>query len=150
MADNFLRYIERFHFTSEGQEVFINNIENLVKDAIDRSDPFPFHPAYIWDGDLDKMDPVNRDKLLVWLYEEGVAAAKNATEDYDYSVAPTSIEELEKEIFMIQIAGAIFRVLQLQGKYHLSIVLTDEKGRPYRRYPDGRIEYIKQAKMGEK
>lgn len=86
-------------------------------------------------------------KLLNWLYEEAFEATKTATEDYDYSVAPESIEALEEEVLMIQLASAIFRVLQLRDRHHLSVVLTDEQGRSYLRYPDGRIEYTRQAKI---
>ncbi len=147
MSANFESYIQRFHFTEEGREMFVSNIQNLVRNASDTPGVLPLNPAYFWDdNDLARMDQTDKEKLLDWLCEEALAASKAATEDYNYAAAPASIEEVEEEVMMIQLAGAIHRVLQLRDRSHLSVVLSDEQGRPYRRYFDGRIEYIKQMK----
>lgn len=151
MGVNLNRYIERFRFTEEGKEMFLTNIKNIAKDSSNTPGPIPFSPAFFWpENDLKRMDPAAQGKLLDWLYEEALTASKTATEDYDYSVAPSTVEELEEEVLMIQYAGAIFRVLQHRDHYHLAVVENDEQGRPLRRFPDGRIEYIEMAKMSGK
>lgn len=151
MWANLLRYIERFHFTKEGQEVFLSSVKNLAKEASGTPGHFIFNPAYFWDeSDLKNMDQASQNKLLNWLYDEALMASKTATEDYDYSIAPPTVEELEEEVQMIQLAGAIFRVLQLRDRSHLSVVLADAQGHLLKRFPDGRVEYIKLAKISGK
>ena len=146
MGINLARYIEKFNFTQEGRASFLRNLAGLAKKAILENKSFDFHPAYFWEDDLSEWTDEDRDRLLSWLYEEAREAALNSTSDYDYSVAPANIDELEEEVVMIHYAAGIWRVLELKDRYRFTVIGHDEKGRPCRHYADGRIEYISSRK----
>ncbi len=143
MGINLNRFIDKFGFAEEAREAFVKNLEGLARTASEKTEPFPFHPEYFWGEDLTGWEPEDRDRLLSWLYKEAKEAAEMSTADYDYSVAPDTCEELEEEVDMIQYAAAIFRIWELRNRYHISAVLTDQNGAPYRRYLEGKVVHIK-------
>ncbi len=150
MGENLNKLIEKFCFTAEGRESFLKNLEGLSYKALEQNEKFPFHPEYFWPEDLSSWPDKDRDRLLGWLYREAWEAALNSTENYDYYSAPADIDELEKEVVMMQFCEAIWRVLQLRERYRFTLITTDPYGRPIRRYADGRTEYISNRKKVEK
>ena len=142
MGANLDRILDCFEFNAEGRIRFLNNLKGLAKKAIEENNLFDFHPLYFWKDDLSGWSAEDRERLLTWLYTEAKIAAIDATADYDYSVAPKDLDELEEEVVEMEYAAAIRRVLQLQERYRLAIVKTDGKGQPILVYLDGRKEYI--------
>jgi hypothetical protein len=138
MGKNLDRIVDTLYLPVERRDHFLQNLHGLAQKVEAEGKSFHIHPENFWE-DISGWSQGDRERLIGWLYDQALEAADNITKDYDFTDAPTTVEELETEILEMRIAAGIRRILELRDKYKFAVVKRDVQGRSVLVYPDGRI-----------